>query len=63
MSKDQGIRSKNLVHPSVRTGSGSYGTRPGGTAGIGQSYGSHITSKSDTGYRGRSFTTTRAFSL
>jgi hypothetical protein len=32
MSHNQGIRSKNLVHPSVRTGTGSRGTHPGGVA-------------------------------
>jgi hypothetical protein len=50
-----GIASRVNVRPPVRTGSGSRGTRPGGAASIGQSYGSHITNKSDTGYRGPKF--------
>jgi hypothetical protein len=49
------------VQPPVRTGSGSRGTRPSGAAGIGQSYGSHITNKSDTGYRGPKFHDDKSF--
>jgi hypothetical protein len=45
----------------VRTGTGSRGTRPSGAAGIGQSYGSHITNKSDTGYRGPKFHDDKSF--
>jgi hypothetical protein len=47
-----GIASRVNVQPPVRTGTGSRGARPSGAAGIGLSYGSHITNKSDTGYRG-----------
>jgi hypothetical protein len=56
-----GIASRVNVQASVRTGSGSYGTRPSGAAGIGQSYGSHITNKSDTGYRGPKFHDDKSF--
>jgi hypothetical protein len=49
------------VEPRVRTGKGSYGTRPSGVAGIGTSYGSHITNKSDTGYRGPKFHDGKSF--
>ena len=56
-----GPRSKNIVEPRVRTGTGSKGTRPGGAEGIGKSYGSHITNKSDTGYRGPQFYTGKQF--
>ena len=45
----------------MRTGTGSKGTRPGGAEGIGKSYGSHITNKSDTGYRGPQFYTGKQF--
>lgn len=50
-----GHGSKNIVHPSVRTGSGSKSTNPGGVGQIGQSQGSHVTNKGDTGYRGEIF--------
>jgi hypothetical protein len=56
-----GPKSKNVVEPRVRTGSGSHGTRPGGAASIGQSYGSHVTNKDDTGYRGPKFHSERNF--
>src|SRR6516225_11161080 len=49
------------VQPSVRTGSGSRGTRPGGAESIGKSYGSHITNKDDTGYRGPKFHSDQSF--
>jgi hypothetical protein len=41
-----GIASRVNVQPPVVTGSGSRGTRPSGVAGLGTSYGSHITNKS-----------------
>jgi hypothetical protein len=56
-----GIGMNKNVQPPVRTGSGSRGTRPGGAASIGQSYGSHITNKDDTGYRGPKFHDDRSF--
>ena len=43
-----GLHSKNVVHPGVRTGSGSHSTRPSGTAQIGTMYGDHVTDKSET---------------
>src|SRR5262249_16613830 len=61
MKGNQGISSKNVVHPNVRTGTGSKGTRPAGAEGIGKSYGSHITNKSDTRYRGAQFYTGQQF--
>jgi|SRR6516165_12366376 len=56
-----GIGMNKNVQPSVRTGSGSRGTRPGGAASIGQSYGSHVTNKDDTGYRGPKFHSDKSF--
>jgi hypothetical protein len=56
-----GIASRVNVSPSVRTGTGSRGTRPGGAASHGQAYGSHITNKSDTGYRGPKFHDDKSF--
>ena len=48
-----GPKSRNVVEPRVRTGSGSHGTHPGGVAQVGQMQGSHPThGRSDTGYRG-----------
>ena len=43
------------VEKPVKTGSGNRGVREGGAESIGKSYGSHITNKSDTGYRGPKF--------
>ena len=56
-----GIGMNKNVQPSVRTGSGSRGTRPSGAASLGQSYGSRITNKSDTGYRGPKFHDDKSF--
>jgi hypothetical protein len=50
-----GHGSKNIVHPGVRKGSGSKSTNPGAAGQIGQSQGSHVTNKGDTGYRGEIF--------
>jgi hypothetical protein len=61
MKGNQGISSKNVVHPKVRTGSGSRGVRESGAESIGKSYGSHITNKSDTGYRGPKFHSDQVF--
>src|SRR6516165_2680596 len=50
---NQGIRSKNLVHPSVRTGKGSMSTRPAGTNMLGNMQGDHVTNRGgSTGYKG-----------
>src|SRR5262245_36910818 len=54
-----GIGMDKNISPSVRTGSGNRGVRPGGAEGIGKSYGAHITNKDDTGYRGPKFHTER----
>jgi hypothetical protein len=56
-----GYHSRQHVEKPVKTGTGSKGTRPGGAEGIGKSYGSHITNKSDTGYRGPQFYTGKQF--
>jgi hypothetical protein len=55
------LHSKNVVQQSVRTGSGSRGTRPGGAESIGKSYGDHITNKDSTGYRGPKFHDDKSF--
>jgi len=52
MSRNQGIKSKNVTHPSVRTGSGSHSTRPAGTAQIGLMYGTHTTNRRESDFRG-----------
>jgi hypothetical protein len=56
-----GIASRVNVQTPVRTGTGSRGTRPGGVAGLGTSYGDHITNKDDTGYRGPKFHDGKSF--
>ena len=50
-----GHGSKNIVHKPVKTGAGSKSTSPGAVGQIGQSQGSHVTNKGDTGYRGEIF--------
>jgi hypothetical protein len=50
-----GYGSRPHVEKSVKTGSGNRGVRESGAESIGKSYGSHITNKSDTGYRGPKF--------
>jgi hypothetical protein len=57
----QGISSKNVVHPSVRTGSGSKSTRPAGVAMFGQMQGSHVTSHRESDYRGEPLHNDRNF--
>jgi hypothetical protein len=49
-----GHGSKNIVHPSVRTGSGSHSTRPAGTNMLGNMQGSHVTERGgrESPYRG-----------
>jgi hypothetical protein len=39
----QGLQSSKLVHPGVRTGTGSKGVQPGYTAQLGNMKGSHVT--------------------
>ena len=56
-----GPKSKNVVQPSVRTGTGSYGTNPGGVGQLGQKQGSHITRHSDSDYRGEPLHSGRSF--
>jgi hypothetical protein len=49
-----GPKSRNVVHPNVRTGSGSHSTRPAGVNMIGNIQGNHITERGGrgTGYTG-----------
>ena len=48
-----GHGSKNIVHPSVRTGTGSHSTRPAGATQIGLKVGDHVTRMGgSTGYKG-----------
>ena len=56
-----GIASRVNVQPSVRTGTGSYGTNPGGVGQLGQKQGSHITRHSDSDYRGDPLHSGRSF--
>ena len=56
-----GYGSRNVTEPRVRTGAGSYGTRPGGAESIGKVYGDHITNKDTTGYRGPKFHDGKSF--
>jgi len=52
MSRNQGIRSKNLVHPSYRTGSGAKAKVVAGIAQLGQAQGNHVTEQDSTSYHG-----------
>jgi hypothetical protein len=52
MKGNQGISSKNVVRPGVRTGSGSFNARPAGAAQIGLMVGDHATSGGSSGYTG-----------
>jgi hypothetical protein len=57
-----GPKSKNVVEPRVRTGTGSKGTRAAGTAQIGLMYGDHVTHRGDsTGYTGEKLHNDRNF--
>src|SRR5260370_7738618 len=49
-----GPKSKNIVEPRVRTGTGSHSARPAGVSQIGTSWGNHVTTRggSSTDYRG-----------
>jgi len=56
-----GPNSKNVVRPNVRTGTGSRGTRPAGTAQIGIMWGDHVTNKGARGYTGERLHNDRSF--
>jgi hypothetical protein len=47
-----GIGMNKNTSPSVRTGSGAREVHPGGVGQLGESQGSHITRKGESGYRG-----------
>jgi hypothetical protein len=51
-SRGGGYHSRQHVEKSVRTGTGSHSTRPGGVGQLGQKQGSHVTRHSDSDYRG-----------
>jgi hypothetical protein len=63
MSGGGGYRSRNIVEPRVRTGSGPRSARPAGVSQIGGAQGSHVTALggSDTGYRGERLHNERTF--
>jgi hypothetical protein len=52
-----GPKSRNVVHPNIRTGSGSHSTTPGYVSQLGNKVGDHITGRGgkSTGYRGEPF--------
>jgi hypothetical protein len=54
MAKNQGIRSKNVTHRPVKTGSPRRHYEKAGVAQLGQMQGDHATNKGSTGYRGAS---------
>jgi hypothetical protein len=57
-----GIASRVNVSPSVRTGTGSRGTHPGGVAQLGQHVGDHTTNRpGSSGYRGEPLHNNRSF--
>jgi hypothetical protein len=56
-----GPKSRNVVHPNVRTGSGSHSTSPGYVSQLGNKVGSHVTNVGDTGYRGDAMHTGKSF--
>jgi hypothetical protein len=56
-----GYGSRPHTEQSVRTGTGSRGTRPGGAESIGKIYGDHVTNKDNTGYRGPKFHDDKSF--
>jgi hypothetical protein len=59
--KGGGYGTRQHVEKPVRIGKGSYGTRPGGAASLGQVYGNHVTNRDHTGYRGPKFHTDQVF--
>ena len=56
MAKNQGIKSRNLVHPNYRTGTGANRVQKAGVAQLGQHVGDHATAKGRTGYTGERLT-------
>src|SRR3974390_1102237 len=56
-----GYGSRQHVEKSVRTGSGSHSTRPAGVAQLGNKQGSHVTSHSESSYRGEPLHNDRNF--
>ena len=56
MAKNQGIKSRNLVHPNYRTGSGANRVQKAGVAQLGQHVGDHATGRGATGYTGERLT-------
>jgi hypothetical protein len=56
-----GYGSRPHVEKSVRTGTGSRGTRPAGVAMFGQIQGSHVTSNRESDYRGERLHNDRSF--
>jgi hypothetical protein len=57
-----GPRSKNVVEHSIRAGTGSRGTHPGGVAQLGQHVGDHTTNRpGSSGYRGEPLHNNRSF--
>jgi hypothetical protein len=51
MKGNQGISSRNLTHPPVRTGGGSRAIREPAVGQIGGNYGDHTTGEGETGWR------------
>ena len=56
-----GYGSRQHTEQSVRTGTGSRGTRPAGTAQIGIMWGDHVTNKGARGYTGERLHNDKAF--
>jgi hypothetical protein len=56
-----GPKSRNVVHPNIRTGGGSRSTNPGYVSQLGNKVGSHVTNKGDSGYRGEPFHSGKSF--
>jgi hypothetical protein len=59
--KGGGFGSRQHVETSVRTGSGSRGTNPGGVGQLGNIQGSHVTRGEDSNYRGDPLHSGRSF--
>jgi hypothetical protein len=59
--KGGGYGSRQHVETKVRTGSGSFGTSPGGAGQLGQKQGSHVTRGEESNYRGDPLHSGRSF--
>jgi hypothetical protein len=59
--KGGGYGSRQHVERSIKTGSGSRSTNPGGVGQIGNIQGSHVTRGDESGYRGESLHSGRSF--